>query len=157
MKFTIQILTIFILTFLLISCDKDERQATNSIEGVWNVTSITTIEGEFTNGIFTSTSQETETGELGIFNFSEETVDYNFTRTDSSFTGNTTWFLTTEKVREGFFRVNQHTLTLLDNFIFDVTFGDDTNNAEQNAIEMTFIKEETIDDATWISFTLEKE
>lgn len=157
MKLITQTLIIVMINCLIVSCNKDERQATNSVEGIWNITAITTIEGEFTNGTFVSTSQETETGQLGIFNFIEEAVDYNFTRMDSTYVGNATWFLMTEKVNSGFTRVNEHTLTITDNFIFDVTFEDDTKNAEKNATKMTFIKDATIDDVVWMSLTLEKE
>ena len=45
MKSITQIISFAALCGLLISCNKDERQAKNSIEGMWEVTAITTTKG----------------------------------------------------------------------------------------------------------------
>jgi hypothetical protein len=156
MKYFTPIITIIALSCLLISCNKDERQAEKSIEGMWEVTAITTTEGQIANGVFTETSTKMETGQLGTFDFLDETVNYNFTRNDTTYNGNTSWFLTSEKINSGFTRVNQHTLTLTDKFVFEVTFEDATKNAEKNAKKMTFAKNPIPNDAIFIMLSLEK-
>jgi|GEM_PF-832205 hypothetical protein len=156
MKSITQIISFAVLCGLLISCNKDERQAKNSIEGMWEVTAITTTKGQINNAFFVETSTETETGQLGTFDFLDETVNYNFTRIDTTYNGSSIWFLKSEKINAGFTRVNQHTLTLTDNFIFDVTFEDDTKNAEKNAKKMTLTKNPIPNNSILIMISLEK-
>lgn len=151
-----KILLISLAFLFLMSCNKDERQAINSVEGVWDLTEITSVYGSFQNTTFVSNSEIRERGNLGVFNFSEETVDYNFTRNDTTYTGNANWNLVTERVNSGFTRTNKHTLTIRENFIFDVTFEDATRNSEKNATEMTFVKTATLDDAVFIEMKLRK-
>ena len=86
----------------------------------------------------------------------DETVNYNFTRIDTTYNGSSIWFLKSEKINAGFTRVNQHTLTLTDNFIFDVTFEDDTKNAEKNAKKMTLTKNPIPNNSILIMISLEK-
>jgi len=99
-----------ILTFLIFvvtcvhftSCVDDELQAEDSLEGVWNVTEIFSLYGEFFPTGFNSSSNLTEEGALGYFNFNENNVAYSFTRNDTLYSGNMDWNLDIEKRTTGF-------------------------------------------------------
>lgn len=132
-RFFIPALVLTCTLFLLTSCKKDEVQARESIEGDWEVTAITSMYGEFFNGSFSSSQNLTESGQLGTFSFTESTVEYSFTRQDTVYSGNGAWTLELERVNSGFTRVNQSTLTLANDYVFDVTFEDGTKNSEKKA------------------------
>lgn len=129
------LLLLFIATFFF-SCQKDEKQAINSLEGDWQVTAIKS---------FYSNGEETveETGALGTFSFDGDMVEYSFTRNDTLFENLRPWMLSAEKVREGFFRDNKFQLEIEGDFLFDVQFEDGTNNAEKNARNMSWNNHET--------------
>lgn len=129
---------LFSLAVLFTACNRDEVQARKSIEGEWEVTTITSTYGESTQNGFSSDSSFSETGALGTFDFGDESVAYAFTRRDTAFAGSTDWTLVVEKVNSGFTKVNQSTLTLENEFTFDVQFEDGTKNAEKKAEYATF-------------------
>ena len=89
-KFHTLSLLIFLLCSIgLSSCNKDDIQAENSINGIWNVTEIYSLYANFTqNGFNNPTETLTETGALGFFHFEGENVEYQFTRNDTLYTGN---------------------------------------------------------------------
>lgn len=140
MKMRIQALLLCscLICFALGSCSRDEVQARQSLEGSWNVVEITSIYGEFSGNGFNPTQTIRETGALGSFDFSASTVDYSFTRNDTLFSGSAPWTLIYEKVNSGFIRVPQFELEIEGKFLFEVSFGDQTKNAEKNATEATF-------------------
>lgn len=135
---TIQLTVIIILSLLLGSCTKDEIQGRNSLDGTWNINKILSQYADFqveNNTVISSENLENieETGDLGRFIFSENKVNYNFTRNDTVFSGDGNWELKLEKVNTGFFKTNKWTLIIADDFVFDVTFEDATKNSEKNA------------------------
>ncbi|MEL7340374.1 MAG: hypothetical protein AAGM67_07815 [Bacteroidota bacterium] len=145
-----------VLSIGLFSCQREEVQAINSLEGNWNITAITSYYGEFDETAFNPTETVEEAGQLGTMQFEAETVRFNFSRNDSLFAGNSDWALEFEKVNEGFFRVPRYTLFIDALGTFEVQFEDDTKNAQrdaQNAIfrEVTDTPQERI-----VHFTLEK-
>lgn len=143
---------------LFAACNKDEIQAEKSIEGNWKVVEITSYYGEFfSNGGFDPSETILDSGDLGSFNFSENFVDYSFTRNDTLFSGNGSWVLELEKVNQGFTKVNKFTLTIEGHFEFDVAFEDQTKNAEKNAKELTFMEYPTSGFGVGIELKLEKE
>ena len=73
-------LNVFALLLLLISlcfasCEKDDVQAKNSIKGNWNVVEITSIYAEFTDNGYTPIETISDQGQLGNFNFGEDSVN----------------------------------------------------------------------------------
>ncbi len=131
---------IILLVILLHSCAKDSEQATNSIEGDWEVTQIISTYGEFAGGSFSGEETITEDGLLGEFTFGESTVDYQFTRNDTLFSGTAAWNLTSERVNEGFIKVTKFKLEIEDHYLFDCVFGDETKNSEKDATQMTLMQ-----------------
>ncbi len=129
--------------FAITSCEKDEKQAVNSLEGEWNVVAINSIYGEFLENGFIPDETIAEEGQLGTFHFMESKVDYNFVRNDTTYSGNSLWSLEASKVNDGFVRTNQFTLSIENEFLFDVTFGDATKNSEKNATEATLVQSPT--------------
>ncbi|MEL6845309.1 MAG: hypothetical protein AAFP02_19050, partial [Bacteroidota bacterium] len=86
----------------------------------------------------------------------EETVRFTFTRNDTLFSGTSDWELAYEKVRSGFFRVPQYTLTIDELGEFDVAFEDGTNNSQRNAESAEF-RQNTIEPSERVLiFNLEK-
>lgn len=151
------LLFISLLTSLIfISCNNDEVQAENSLEGLWEINRINSRYGTFTANSFNPTETVSDSGQLGTFLFGEETVDYSFMRNDSLFTGDGSWTLDLEKVNAGFFKVNQFTLSIEDQFLFDVTFEDDTKNAEKKATNITLVETPTNGFGVSIELFLEK-
>ena len=155
-----------ILTFLIFvvicmhftSCVDDELQAENSFEGAWNVTEIFSLYGEFFPTGFNPSSNLTEEGALGYFNFSENKVAYSFTRNDTLYSGNMYWKLDVEKRRTGFVIETFFKLTIEDEFIFDAVFGDSTNSSENNARFAVLTSEApTSGHGVLISLSIEKE
>ena len=77
LKNSILTVLIFVVTCVhFTSCVNDELQSENSLEGVWNVTEIFSLYGEFFPTGFNSSSNLTEEGALGSFNFNENNVAY---------------------------------------------------------------------------------
>ena len=150
-------LTIMLCTF---SCQKEEDRAIESLIGDWKITTITTQYGEYDDlGRFESDSSSTAIGQLGTFNFMEVDVSYNFSNNDKVFNNISQWNLNYDRVKEGFTGKDQYTLTIKDQFIFDVRFGDQTSDSEKNATSATF--EETLKNTvgldTLMTLTLEKQ
>ena len=151
---------IFVLVFITLlfnSCRKDEVQAERSLEGTWNVTAITSWYGLLDETSFNAEETIEESGQLGTFEFGATSVDFNFTRNDTLYTGSSTWELHLAKVQSGFFRVNEFTLEIDGEFTYDVTFEDATRNAERNANSLTFIEEQFGDPGVLIEMILEKQ
>ncbi len=145
-----------IIGFLLTSCNRDEIQAQKSLVGTWEVTAITSIY-ILPPGIGNNPRDKVnEEGSLGTFEFTEDSVHFSFTRNDTLYAGNAAWLLDQTRVRQGFFRVNQFTLGITNQFLFDVTFEDQTVNSEKNATYMTFFDEPTEEESVWFSISLEK-
>jgi len=155
-RFLIPTLGFIFLSLLVISCNRDEKQATASIEGDWNVTAITSQYGNFTNNAFDPTDEISESGELGTFKFKESTVDFSFTRNDTLYTGNESWTLVAEKVNSGFTRVTEFSLTIDNQFDFKVFFEDQTKNSEKNAQNATFLETPSSGFGVSIDISLEK-
>lgn len=157
MKPISQIWTLSLLLSLsLFSCQREEVQALESLEGEWNVVAIESLYGAFTRTGGNATETVEDAGQLGTMLFEEGTVRFNFNRNDSLFAGNSDWELEFEKVNEGFFRVPRYTLIIDALGTFEVQFEDDTKNSQrdaQNAIfrEVTDAPQERI-----VHFTLEK-
>ena len=123
------ILICFCSCFILSSCAKQNlKNAKNSIDGNWNVIKI------YSENTPTS-NEQSEEGDLGTFVFSDNTVDYKFTRLEEEYAGNATWELKREKVNQGFTKVEKYTLTM-DDYTFHCRFGDETSDAEKNATEI---------------------
>ncbi|MDP5120941.1 MAG: hypothetical protein NWQ46_05070 [Spirosomaceae bacterium] len=146
------------VAFLLLnSCNIDEIQAKNSVEGRWEITDTVYTTGKFSGNTFESVGSSTiQNGQLGYFDFGSEKVAYSYFVGEENFSGIEPWELSTKKVNAGFTRVNAHTLTIGDKFIFDVTFEDDTKNAERKATSMTFIKNPTEEKPIFIQTALLK-
>lgn len=149
----------FISLVLLVfsSCEKQNlRNAEDSLVGTWSVTEIFSATGERTTNGISITNEETETGDLGTFTFTEEQLDYTFTRQGTTASGNANWTLERTKENSGFTKVEVYTLSFED-FVFDCAFGDETSDAENNAVEvrLTFETVEVGDYETFVLF-LEK-
>lgn len=139
-----------------ISCQQDEVQAEESLEGVWDIVSLTSYYGEFSETSFDASETVSESGQLGTFEFVEDSVAYSFTRNDTAYVGNVSWILELKKVRSGFSRENQFTLTLENRFVFDVSFEDETRNAEKDATTTAFITIPGEESSVFVEMSLEK-
>ena len=137
------LLLIVLSVSLLVACDKDQVQGEASLKGSWVVNEIESIYADFdieegvVRGIGDS-EKETESGNLGFFNFSDSQVTYEFTRNDTLVSGEGAWELKLAEVNQGFFKVNEWTLIIGEDFVFDVRFEDETKNAEKNANSVEF-------------------
>lgn len=133
---------LFIAFFLMIffGCNKDETQAVNSLEGTWDIVTITSHYGGFSENVYNADTVITETGQLGSFTFTENVADYSFQRDNKFYAGNENWVLQHERVNSGFFKVSKFTLTIENQFVFDVLFEDGTNNAELKARNISFLE-----------------
>jgi len=153
-----KLFSLLIPILLLSACAKQNlRNAEASLKGDWTVKEIYSAEGQQVAGGTNITNEETETGDLGEFSFTDDEVMYSFTRLDSLYEGTSTWTLNREKVREGFVRVEMYTLTT-DDYDFLCEFGDQTSDAEKNATEARLILEtEGLDAYTMFQLELEKE
>lgn len=139
------------------ACRNEEDEAINSIRGSWEVTNITSSYGHFRENGWTSSETISEMGELGRFEFSEDSVAFEFTRNDTLYTGNDAWSLTTERVNAGFAKVTVYTLIIDNHFILDVEFEDGTKNSERNAENVNFIETPEIGFGVLIEFELDKQ
>ena len=144
------------LAFIVMSCNNDLMEAEESLEGAWDIIRIESFYGEFSETTFNSSEMVVDSGELGSFLFTQNFVEFNFTRNDTLFSGNSQWAINHERIREGFFRTNEFTLTIQDQFVFDVTFGDDTRNAERNASAASFITKPGDDSGLYLVMSLDK-
>jgi hypothetical protein len=150
-------LTLLLLAFLLSTgCNRDEVQAKKSLEGEWVVSEIYSTYGEYSVNGFSASHTVSETGMLGTFNFVAETVEYSFNRNDTTYAGNEPWNLQLERVNSGFTKTNKFTLTIGAEFIFDVSFEDETKNAEKNAINATFRQDPDFDEEVLVVIMLNK-
>jgi len=136
---------IIVIAITFIACKKDEVKAEESLEGEWDITTITSDYGEVAqNSIGSNTFYPSElveeTGQLGTFSFTENTVDFEFTRNDTLYSGTENWNLELEKVNAGFTRVNEYILSIENQFLFIVAFGNETKNSEKNATSITFLE-----------------
>jgi hypothetical protein len=157
MKLSLNILSfLFFISLSFTSCEKDEVQATNSIIGNWSVVEITSLYAEFTNNGFNPIETISEQGLLGTFTFDQDSVAFTFTRNDTLFTGNSTWELTTERVNSGFTQVTEFTLSIDNEFVFDLEFEDGTLNSEKDAQELTFTNNPTNGNGVLINMVVEK-
>ncbi|HZF99632.1 MAG TPA: hypothetical protein VEY71_01455 [Chitinophagales bacterium] len=104
--------------------------------------------GDFSDG------RHWENGELGFMTFSENAVEYAYTRLSETYDSTETWVLNREKVNEGFFKVEKYTLTIGDRD-YDCTFGDATSVSEKNADILTLSYETTEPEPNY-TMTLEK-
>jgi hypothetical protein len=129
----------FIFTILLAflsSCDKEDIQAAeDSVIGSWNVTQIKSHYG------YKSLGTITDEGVLGTFKFTENSVEYSFTRNDTLYSDTTTWNFNAEEPSRGFLQSTIYTIDIKDRFVFDVTYENGTINSEKNAQEMTLLRE----------------
>ncbi len=131
-------------------------QAENSIEGVWEIVGIISQYGTFSENSFIPSQKVEELGQLGTFTFGEESVDFNFTRNDTMYSGSSSWVLDFEKVNAGFTKEPKFTLTITDHFLFDVFFEDGTKNSEKDAEQATFTATPSSGIGVQIEFSLEK-
>lgn len=153
------ILTAFwtgMIALVCISCQNDEVQAEESLEGVWDIVSITSYYGQFSETSFDASETVSESGQLGTFEFIQDSVAYSFTRHDTAYAGNMSWILELEKVRSGFSRENQFTLTVEDRFVFNVSFEDETRNAEKDATTTAFVTIPEEGSSVFVEMSLEK-
>ncbi|MEL7531942.1 MAG: hypothetical protein AAFN10_11565 [Bacteroidota bacterium] len=150
------LLVIFVLP-ILFSCNRNQIQAENSLEGDWTVVAINSYYGNFDSLSFDVNETIEESGNLGSFSFSERTVDFSFTRNDTLFSANTNWTLSAAKVNAGFFRVPAFSLELEDEYAFDVSFEDETKNAERDAANVRFNSNLAGPSAVYIEMSLEKD
>ena len=151
-----KLLSLLIPLLFLSACAKQNlRNAEASLKGDWKVTEIYSAEGEQVSGGINITNQQTETGDLGEFTFTDDDVTYSFTRLDSLYEGSSTWILNRERVNSGFVRVEKYTLETND-YDFICEFGDQTSDAEKNATEVRLIFE-TEGIGAYLMFQLELE
>ncbi len=151
-----QFILFCICLLFLSACNKDESQALKSIEGNWRVTEITTSIGEFTETSFNALETISETGDLGLFEFKDEIVEYRIIRLDSLYQSASSWSLKVEKVNSGFTRVNRFTLDLGELGNYDVQFEDGTRNSEKKAEEMQWTEIPVGSEGEVLVFKLEK-
>lgn len=131
---------LFICT--LTNCAKDEVQGAKSLVGVWEVVAISSQYGtQVPGGGWSPDEVIDENGNLGTFEFFEDTYRYEFTRVDTLYTGNGSWDLESERVRTGFSTAPEFTLSLENDVQYKVEFEDQTRNAEKNAEKVRFIEE----------------
>lgn len=155
--FTIKYFLFLLVVCSFFACQKnDEIQAEDSLMGVWDIVTVSSMYGEFSDNGFDPAETISESAPIGTFHFKKDVVEYNFSRNDTLFTGTVSWQLDLEKVRSGFFRENKFTLTIEDHFLFDVSFEDSTRNAEKEAKSATFLERPNSGFGVLIEMTLEK-
>lgn len=156
MKYRALTFTFLFSSILLMSCGKNIDQARESINGTWSVTSAFTSSGSFTGTTFFADTDNRETGNLGSFEFTDTQVAYEFTRQDTSYVGDDTWVLSSERVNSGFTKVTKYTLTIENKFLFDVLFEDGTKDSQDDANSITLTQQATPDYPVFIILDLEK-
>lgn len=156
-SFTFKHVLFVVIVCSFFACQKnDEIQAEDSLMGVWDIVTVSSVYGDFFDNGFDPTETISESAPIGTFHFNKDAVEYNFSRNDTLFTGIATWQLELEKVRSGFFRENKFTLTIEDHFLFDVSFEDSTRNAEKEAKSVTFLERPSSGFGVLIEMALEK-
>jgi hypothetical protein len=155
-QYILTTLLVAIAFFLFSACERNEIQAEKSMDGLWEVTAIHSYYGDFSDNSFNPSETIFEAGQLGTFEFTDNTVGFSFTRNDTTFTGVDSWSIVEERVNAGFTRVSEFRLTIDNHFLFDVTFEDATKNAEENATSVTFVEKPTNGFGVWIEISLEK-
>ena len=117
-----------------VSCSLiDRKQAEQSLQGNWNVTSIFSQEKDASGP--NRDGEHEEFGQLGTFSFSGNRVIYGYTRLGITYSDTSPWELTREVVPSGFFTATNYTLSLRDK-AYDVSFGDRTSDSERDAKEL---------------------
>lgn len=144
MKKLMMLISIFSLIAALVtlsSCVDEEITAKESLVGYWKVTSIRSMYGHFTARGHNLDSVKSQEGDLGYFDFeSNGTVTYKFLRHDTTYQNTTSWILETRKEQSGFFKVFKYELAILNEYQFEVTFGNSAKNSQVNAREMEFVQ-----------------
>ncbi len=126
--------TLLLVPFLCASCiSNDLGHAKRSLQGTWEVNSIFSVEQDMSGP--NKDGNHKETGRLGSFTFSENQAAYSYTRLGKTYSGASLWKLTRETAPESFISVERYTLYLKDQ-VYDISFGDRTSDAEQNAREI---------------------
>ncbi len=149
---------LLIISLLLTACQDDLEEGIDSLEGSWQVT---TVESFYkipqTDGSL-EWSNVSEDGNLGRFEFAEDTVSFQFNRNDTLYQGAERWHLSKTRVNEGFFKVNLFTLQIGDTFTFECEFEDQTKNSEKNARYITLrTKPEETNEVVSFEMSLNKE
>jgi hypothetical protein len=152
----ILLLCTIVFSISFTSCRKDQVQAERSIEGSWEVVSITSIYAEFSANGYNPDSTFSDTGNLGTFDFADETVNYSFTRHGNLYSGSGNWDISAERVNSGFTKVTRFTLDIGNDFLFEAVFEDATKNSEKNATEVSLTETPTSGYGVLIQMILEK-
>ena len=133
MKSAKQISFLTIAFLFLIACQKQNlNSANNSLIGNWQVVEIYNAIGEKTDSGTSTTESFSEEGDLGNFVFNENTVAYNYTKSNEYFVNNEEWNLERTKQNQGFHKVEQYFLTIGIQQ-YRCRFGDETSDAEKDA------------------------
>jgi len=125
---------LILISLVYVSCRKYEIRAQDSILGEWDVVEITS---RYKDTVPIEIIEEQ--GQLGSFNIEEDSVSFTFTRNDTLFTSSSTWSFSAERASRAFYDPGFiSTLTIDNEFIFEVEFEDGTRHSEKNAQEITF-------------------
>lgn len=131
---------------LLSSCMSKSDSASESLQGVWNVTKISqTVDG-------TTDSQD---GMLGTFEFTQTTVDYSYQFNGVTEANDFEYQLDITRENAGFTNVDRFDIVGEENF--RVRFGDQTSDAYENA-DMMVLERVLVTDSLSLDqrFILEK-
>lgn len=131
---------------LLSSCMSKSDSASESLQGVWNVTKISqTVDG-------TTDSQD---GMLGTFEFTQTTVDYSYQFNGVTEANDFEYQLDITRENAGFTKVDRFDIIGEENF--RVRFGDQTSDAHENA-DMMVLERVLVTDSLSLDqrFILEK-
>jgi len=125
------------------SCEKDELQGTESLRGNWTVTQIKSYYGEFTENGHNGLDVLEESDDLGYFNFSNGSMEYNYTRNDTVYSGQGPWDLTASSRRQMMvFKEVDFSLKVPNNDVnFEATFGGGARNSEKDATKVELYQE----------------
>ncbi len=148
---------LLVLVALLPSCTKDIVHAERSVRGAWKLTFVESFYGTFTETSFNADESVEETGDLGTFVFTADSVTFDYTRNDTLYTGTRAWDLTSERVNAGFNKVTEYTLTIEDEFVFDVKFEDGTKNSHKEADSMEWTETPAGEVNSFVTMQLEAE
>ena len=119
-----KLLPILLLITLVACGDKDLDNAKKSLVGNWTVNRVYT---QLPGG-----NDQQQTGNLGTFQFTQNQLNYSFTKDGATQNGQSAWNLRREMVNSGFVKVEKYTLDF-DGRSFVCAFGDETSDAEKNA------------------------
>ncbi len=146
-----------IIFLVIYGCSKDDLQAERSLKGKWTIYRIRSQYGTFFQNGFDPSDEVDESGQLGSFNFTQDSVVFNFQRNDTLYSGDTTWKLSSQKIRQGFFRESEFMVIIKGHYNFNVIFEDGSRNAEKNARELTLIEVPTEGYGVLIEIFMRKE